>query len=156
MTQKPLNFLLFEIHGQRYGIPLSDVKEVIRSVAIARIPGAPALLEGAINVRGLVIPVIDVRVRFGLPEQGNSPSDHIIIITAGGRQLAIRVDRALAVHQIDPDDISDSGGIIPLPKHVDGVATLKSGLTVIYDVRKFLSKTEEEIIDSLQLDEVVG
>ena len=59
--------LVFEVEGQRYGLPTADVRELVRAVTITPLPNAPAVIEGVVNVRGRVLPVLDMRARFRLP-----------------------------------------------------------------------------------------
>src|ERR1700687_6141499 len=86
--------LVFEVGGQRYGLPTADVRELVRAVAITPLPNAPAVIEGVVNVRGRVPPVLDVRPRFRLPPKPLDPSDHFIVASAGPRGVILRVDGA--------------------------------------------------------------
>ena len=96
--------LIFEIGGQRYGLPASDVRELVRAVAILPLPLESAFIEGVFDLRGTIVPVVDLRARLRLPFKAVEPSDHLIIIEAGagGRPLALRVDRALDLVVRDP------------------------------------------------------
>ena len=96
--------LIFEIGGQRYGLPASDVRELVRAVAILPLPLESAFIEGVFDLRGTIVPVVDLRARLRLPFKAVEPSDHLIIIEAGagGRPLALRVDRALDLVVWDP------------------------------------------------------
>src|SRR4051812_1235973 len=93
-NDEALEDLTFELAGQRYGLPSSDVQELIRVVTLTPLPGAPSIVEGAINLRGRVVPVFDIRTRFRLPAKAPEPSDHLIVAWAGERLAAIRVDQA--------------------------------------------------------------
>ena len=152
MERNALEILLCRISGQRYGIALSHVREVLRAIAITPVPGAPRLLEGLINLRGETVPVIDVRARFALPASETDPADHIIVVRAGERLMAIRVDCALEVSSIEFPDAAGSENMVPLPKYVDGVATLDTGLAVVFDATKFLSWAEEQIVEALRAE----
>ena len=96
--------LIFEIGGQRYGLPAADVRELVRAVAILPLPLESAFIEGVFDLRGTIVPVVDLRARLRLPFKAVEPSDHLIIIEAGagGRPLALRVDRALDLVVRDP------------------------------------------------------
>ena len=109
--------LIFEIGGQRYGLPAADVRELVRAVAILPLPLPleSAFLEGVFDLRGTVVPVVDLRARLRLPSKAVEPSDHLIIIEAGsgGRPLALRVDRALDLVVRDPTASEQVQELIP-------------------------------------------
>src|SRR5882672_6593162 len=82
-TLSEQEILLFEIGGERYGLPSVDVRELVRAVTIVPLPRAPAIVEGLINLRGRIVPVLDVRSRFRVPAKPLEPSDHFIIASVG-------------------------------------------------------------------------
>src|SRR5690625_3025021 len=120
--------LVFELAGERYGLFLGAVHEIVRAVAITRLPGAPKIVEGAVDVRGRVIPVLDLRARFGLPAADLSPDEHMILARAGGRMVAIRVDRATRLERVDAEQVEEPARITQPLRHIAGVATLTDGL----------------------------
>jgi purine-binding chemotaxis protein CheW len=140
--------LVFEVAGQRYALPTRDVRELVRAVAITLLPDAPAVIEGVVNVRGCVLPVLDVRARFGLPARDLDPSDHFIVASAGKRGVILRVDRATHIAFVDatsvqpPESLGVSGG------YVAGVAKIEGGLVLIHDVATFLSAAESESLET--------
>ena len=87
--------LIFELAGRRYGVPASDVQELVRIVTIT--PPAPGSgpIEGVINLRGSVVPVFDLRARLGLPGRAPDVSESLVIARREGRPFAFRIDRAL-------------------------------------------------------------
>jgi hypothetical protein len=87
--------LVFEIGGRRFGLPAAEVRELLRAVTILPLPLAPDVVEGIINVRGTVVPVLDIRARLRLPAKAAEPSDHLIVVEPGGRPVVLRIDRAL-------------------------------------------------------------
>lgn len=147
--------LVFELAGERYGLFLGAVHEIVRAVAITRLPGAPKIVEGAVDVRGRVIPVLDLRARFGLPAADLSPDEHMILARAGGRMVAIRVDRATRLERVDAEQVEEPARITQPLRHIAGVATLTDGLTLIHDLETFLTQAEAEALDEA-LDEVLG
>src|SRR5215212_7822427 len=105
--------LVFEIGGRRYGLPAAEVRELLRAVTILPLPLAPAVVEGVINLRGVVAPVLDIRARLGLPAKAAEPSDHLIVVAAGGRPVVLRIDRALGLATLDEAQIGQAGGVVP-------------------------------------------
>jgi purine-binding chemotaxis protein CheW len=79
MQDFPTQFLIVTIASQRFGIRADDVQAIIRAVRLARLPKAPPIIEGVIDLRGTVVPVLDIRSRFRLPSKRLDPADHFII-----------------------------------------------------------------------------
>ncbi len=146
MAQSPetdtTQVLVFEVGGRRFGLPAAVVREVVRAVETLPLPKAPAVVEGVINVRGKVVPVLDVRGRFRLPPKPLEPADHLIIARAGGRVVALRVDRATDLVRLDAADVEEARGIVPGAEYVTWVAKLPNELVLIHDLETFLSRAE--------------
>jgi purine-binding chemotaxis protein CheW len=147
MDDSRIELLTFEIWHQRFGIPLADVREVVRAVSIARLPKAPAVVEGVVNVRGSIVPALDIRARFNLPPKLVQPSDHLVIAFAKRRLVAIRVDRVTDLITLASRDVEDLSAAVPGSQWVAGVAKLPDGLLLIHDLATFLSVTEAEALD---------
>jgi purine-binding chemotaxis protein CheW len=143
VAQPRLEVLIFELGGQRYGLPSAVVRELVRAVTIVSLPKAPAIVEGVIDVRGSVIPVLDIRERFGLPPKPLEHTDHFVVARAGASRLvAIRADRALDLVRLDAAQIEDVTASVRGVEHVAGVAKLPDGLVIIHDLETFLSSAE--------------
>jgi purine-binding chemotaxis protein CheW len=139
--------LVFEVGGQRYGLPTADVRELVRAVMITPLPNAPAAIEGVVNVRGQVLPVLDVRARFRLPAKPLDPSDHFIVASAGPRGVILRVDRATHLALVDEASVQPPQTLGPSATYVAGVAKLDDGLVLIHDLTTFLSAAESATLD---------
>lgn len=140
--------LVFALDAHRFALPAEVVVEVVRVVAWSPLPSAPEIVEGAINVRGTIVPVLDVRVRFGLPPADVDPDQHLIVARAGSRVVALRVDRALALLAIRDDAVEPVGRVAPGTRLVAGVARLPDGVLVIHDLERFLSLDEGARLDA--------
>jgi purine-binding chemotaxis protein CheW len=145
-----IKLLTFEIWHERFGIPLADVREIVRAVSIVRLPKAPAVVEGIINVRGSVVPTLDIRARFNLPPKAVEPSDHLVIAVAKRRLVAIRVDRVTDLMTLAKSDVEDVASTVPGSDLIAGVAKLDDGLLLIHDLSTFLSATEAVELDRLE------
>jgi purine-binding chemotaxis protein CheW len=143
--------LVFELGDQAYGLPTADVRELVRAVAITPLPGAPAVIEGVVDVRGLVLPVLDVRARFGLPAKPLDPSDHFIVASAGPRGVILHVDRATHLALVDEALVQGPQTLGPSATHVAGVAKLDAGLLLIHDLTTFLSAAEAASLEEALL-----
>ena len=116
----------------------------MRAVAITPLPNAPPLIEGVVNVRGRILPVLDVRARFRLPARALDPSDHFIVAAAGARGVILRVDRATRLAEVD----DSAGEPAPGAAYEAGVATLGDGMVLVHDVGAFLSAAEAAALDA--------
>ena len=139
--------LVFEVGSQRYALPTADVCELVRAVAITPVPGAPGVIEGVVDVRGRVLPVLDVRARFRLPAKALDPSDHFIVASAGPRGVILRVDRATHLALLDEASVQPPQTLGPGAAYVAGVARLEDGLVLIHDLTTFLSSAEADSLD---------
>jgi purine-binding chemotaxis protein CheW len=136
--------LVFDLGGQRYGLAVADVREIVPAVMPVPLPGAPAGVEGIINLRGVVVPVLDLRRRLRLPTRPPEVSDHLVIVRAAGRLVALRVDRALDLVRVAPADVDDVDGIGPSAARV---ARLPGDLVLIQDLRALLSSAEAAALE---------
>jgi len=147
-----MRLLLFTIDEYRYGVPAEVVGEIVRAVAVTPLPNAPAVVEGVIDLRGAIVPVFDLRQRFGLPRRDVDPADHFIIVRAptrtGRRTAALHVDRVLELADVEDNAIQTLAGQVQSADHVAGVAALADGLAVIHDVATFLSAAESESLQA--------
>ncbi len=142
-----VELLTFDVAGCRYAAPVACLQEVARAVAISALPKAPPIIDGVINVRGTVVPVIDVRQRCGLGTRPVTPDQQFLIARAAGRVVALRVDQALELVAVTEDAIESAARVPPGTDYVAGIAKLPDGLLVIHDLDRFLSLEE-----SMQLD----
>jgi purine-binding chemotaxis protein CheW len=139
---KQLDVVVFEVGGQFYALPALDVLELVRAVAIVPLPRAPGIVEGIINLRGKLVPVLDIRSRFRLPPKPLHPNDHLLVASAGAHVVAVRADRAVNLIHLDPGDIEEAKGLVPGIDYVSWVAKLPNNLVLIHDLGTFLSRSE--------------
>lgn len=144
LDASPLRLVLFVIDGQRYALPLLTVERVLPMVAVARLPKAPAVALGVVNVHGRIIPVVDVRRRLGFPPREYGLTAHILLARTQRRVLALPVDAALGVTEVAGDAVTPADRVLPGIGHVAGVAALPDGLLFIHDLDAFLSLDEEQ------------
>lgn len=139
--------VVFTLDGQRYALPLANVKRSIRVVAITPLPKAPSIVLGVIDLGGVILPVIDIRKRFGHPSRDIRLSDHLIVATTRKRTLALLVDETKGVVEISPESYESTDKILSGLKLVDGTVSLMDGLVLIHDLESLLSLDEETAID---------
>lgn len=140
--------LIFRLGEQRYALPLAAVERVVRAVEVTPLPGAPAIVLGAIDVQGSVLPVLSIRRRFGLPQGEIAPDDQFVLARAVNRSVALVIDEAQGVLEHPVDAVIDSTPILPGAKQFRGVVKLEDGLVLIHDLENFLSLDEERTLDA--------
>ena len=142
-----MQLVIFRVDSQRYALPLADVEHVIRAVAVTALPAAPALVLGAIDVRGSVIPVLNLRRRLHLPEREIGPDDQFLIARTQRRVVALVIDEAQAVSEFAARDMIGIGSIVSGLDQFRGAVRLDDGLLLIQDLEKFLSEEDERILE---------
>lgn len=138
------NLVTFELDELLCGIETAAVAEVLRAVALRPIPGQPPFIAGAIDLRGSIVPVLDLRVRFGRRGKELLPSHRYIIAAVRALTVAIWVDRIVDVVAMRWDAIAQSEGLIVGTKSLVGVGKTSTGLVMIHDADGFLSQTEAD------------
>jgi purine-binding chemotaxis protein CheW len=139
--------LVFALGDQRCALYLSAVDRVVRVVEITPLPQAPDIVLGVVNVQGGVIPVINVRKRFGLPPRDIALTDQLVITHTARRPVALVVDTVTDIVECTERERVVAKSILPELEYVQGVAKLKGGLILIYNLEQFLSLEEEESLD---------
>jgi purine-binding chemotaxis protein CheW len=152
-----IRLVCFHLDDRKFALFLSAVVRIIRMVEITRLPKAPDIVAGIINLQGRVVPVFDIRARFQLPAREAQPGDQMIIAAAAGRTVALPVDSADDVIEIPEEMVIGAGQILPELEYAEGVMKTEDGMVVIHDVGKFLSLPEEkalgEAMEALNRDE---
>lgn len=139
--------LVFALDDQRCALYLSVVDRVVRVVEITPLPNVPDIVLGVVNVQGGVIPVINVRKRFGLPPRDIALTDQLVITHTARRPVALVVDTVTDIVECTERERVVAKSILPELEYVQGVAKLKGGLILIYNLEQFLSLEEEESLD---------
>ena len=106
-TARAGKYLTFVLGTEQYGVEIIKVREILGVLPITPMPQAPHYVKGVINLRGKVIPVIDTRTKFGMPERENTPETCIIVVDAGGTSVGLLVDTVKEVLDIREEQIED-------------------------------------------------
>jgi purine-binding chemotaxis protein CheW len=148
-----IEILLFALDDRRFALPTDSVREIVRAVAVRPLPRAPLVVEGLIDVRGQLVPLFDLRRRFGLPARELSTSEHFILGATATRPVAVRVDRTLAVATVPKASVHDPRGVVPDASAYLGAITLPDGLVLIHDLDTFLSAAEAATLDAAMAEQ---
>lgn len=145
--------VVFTLGDRRCALPLSVVERAVRVVDITPLPKAPDIVLGVVNVHGRVIPVIDVRRRFHLPERGIALEDQMVIARAARRTVALLVDSVSGVLEYSGQAAVAAHDVLPELPYVEGVVKVDDGLILIHNLDRFLALEEEAALDrALQID----
>ncbi len=142
-----MQLVVFRIDGQRYALPLAAVERIVRAVEVTPLPGAPAIVLGAIDVEGRVVPVLNIRRRFLLPEREVGLADQFLIARSARREMALVIDEAQGVIELPESAVIDPAQIVPGLEQFQGLVRLDGGLILIHDLEKFLSLDEASALD---------
>jgi purine-binding chemotaxis protein CheW len=127
---------------------LTFVERVVRVVDLAPLPDAPDIVLGIVNIEGRIIPVINMRKRFRLPERDIVLSDQLVIARTRQRSVALVTDAVSGIFEYAEPDIVVAETILPGLEYIDGVVKLSDGLILIHNLDRFLSLEEAASIDS--------
>ena len=138
-------YLTFRLGEEEYGVPILAVHEIKGESAITPIPNAPASLAGVMNLRGTIVPVVDLRVKFGLPAVEDSRLSVIVLVLVGIKIVGMVVDAVTDVRSFAATDIQ---GVPEIGAHfgpgfVSGLARAEEKLFVLLDVAKLLESDEQ-------------
>ena len=139
--------VVFTLDDQRYALRLPSVERIVQVVEITPLPKAPGIVLGVVNVQGRVIPVVNIRKRFLLPERETNLGDQLIIANTSKRPVALLTDTVNEVIEQSGESMITSEEILPGMKYIEGVVKLKDGMILIHDLNKFLSLEEEKVLD---------
>ncbi|RTL50588.1 MAG: chemotaxis protein CheW [Rhodocyclaceae bacterium] len=147
--------VVFVLDEQRFAVPLPMVEQVVRAVAVSPLPKAPAVVRGMIDVHGEIVPVMDIRLRLGLPSRAMALSDQIIIARTSSRHIAFAVENIAGVAEWDDVDFVAAQAVVPGVEFLDGVVRNREGLILVYDPDAFFLAEEHPQLDHA-LDQAVG
>ena len=143
--EKDLQVVGFRIGSETFGVRIGSVREIVRVPEITAVPNAPETIEGVINLRGKIIPVMDLRKRFGNREGIQSDKkNRILVVELDKRLLGLIVNSASEVIKIPPSEIEPPGTVFAEGEsnYVTGVGKLNGRLIILLDIEKLLHRPE--------------
>ena len=132
-------YLTFLVSEEEYGIEIVYVTEIIYIQAITKVPELPNYIKGIINLRGKIIPVLDVRVRFRKEETPYNDRTCIVVVDVGGTVVGLIVDMVREVMSIDEDDIVPPAKGAMGNQYIQGVAKLGADVKLLLDIERLVS-----------------
>ena len=137
--------VVFELAGENYGLDISTVEGIIKMQTITKMPQAPLYVEGITNLRGVVVPVMDLRRRFGLPAQERTKDTRIVVVYINSTKVGMIVDGVSQVLRIQDDTIEPPPPMVTTinSAFIKGIAKLDNQLVILLDLTKVLSVEEK-------------
>jgi len=146
--------VLFDLANEHYGVDIATVEGIIKLQSITAVPRAPAFVEGVTNLRGEVLPVIDLRKRFGLPADEKRGKDtRIIVVVMGGKKVGMVVDAVSEVLRVSDTAIEPPSPIVTTVDSVfiRGIAKIGDRLVILLDLGQILTHEEKGTLQTLAL-----
>ena len=139
-----LQWVTFRLDKERYGINVTQVREVLRLTEIAPVPGAPAYVLGIINLRGNVVTVIDTRNRVGLPSKENDESTRIVIVESDENVVGMLVDSVAEVVDLNASEIESAPnvGAEDGSTYIKGVTSINGELLILVDLNRMVAEED--------------
>src|ERR1044072_107486 len=144
-------FLAFRLGSEEYGIDILKVQEIRGYEAVTRIANAPEFIKGVINLRGIIIPVVDMRIKFKLGEPVYDQFTVVIILNINGRVVGMVVDSVSDVTTLTPDQIKQAPdiGTVFSTEYMIGLGTVEERMLILVDIDRLMSSPEMGLIDKI-------
>ena len=138
--------VVFDLASEFYGVDIGDVREIIRMQSITRVPGAPPFVEGVINLRGSVVPVVDLRKRLDLTLTEQTQETRIVVVDIAGRDVGVIVDGVTEVLRIPLSSVEPPSSMIANvdSDYLRGIARLEGRLIILLDLSKALAMIDTQ------------
>jgi purine-binding chemotaxis protein CheW len=145
-NEELLQLVSFNIDEEEFGVDILKVQEIIRTVQITQVPNAPAFVKGVINLRGKVIPIVDLRMKLGKEKKKDDNNTRIIVVDLESKTIGFIVDSVSEVLRI-PKNITEAPPEIVSginSEYITAVGKLEDRLLILLDLEKILSTRENE------------
>lgn len=142
--EKDLQIVGFRIGRETFGLPIAIVREIVRVPEITSVPNAPEYIEGVINLRGRIIPVVDLRKRFGQEAATLNKKSRIVVVELNGRAVGLIVNSASEVLKLPPSEIEKPHNVFQEGEldFITGVGKLQGRLVILLDLNRILQRAE--------------
>lgn len=144
----------FVVETEEFGVDILKVQEIIRTVEITRVPKSPDFVEGVINLRGRIVPVIDLRKRFGIEKKERDNETRIIVVELTDKVVGFLVDKVKEVIRVEKSIIEPPPELTTSinSNYITGVAKLQDRLLILLDLDKVLSADEQEHLSEIEAE----
>jgi purine-binding chemotaxis protein CheW len=144
-------FLAFKLGKEEYGIDILKVQEIRGYEAVTRIANAPEFIKGVVNLRGIIVPIVDMRIKFNLGEPTYDQFTVVIILNIGSRVTGMVVDSVSDVITLSPEQIKPAPemGTAFNSDYLTGLGTLNERMLILVDIDKLMSSAEMGLIEKI-------
>lgn len=144
-------FLAFTLGKEEYGIDILKVQEIRGYETVTRIANAPEFVKGVVNLRGIIVPIVDMRIKFNLGEPTYDQFTVVIILNIGGRVVGMVVDSVSDVITLSPEQIKPAPemGTALNTDYLIGLGTLDERMLILVDIDKLMSSSEMGLIEKI-------
>ena len=148
-SDKTSQFVSFTVGKEEYGVHIEDVQEVVRMPEITHLPQTDSFIKGVINLRGNIIPVIDMRERFKMAAKEYGETTRVIVVTIDDKLVGMVVDTVSQVLEISEDEISDPPDIINglSREYIEGIGKVNDSMIIMLKIAKVLTAEEIEKLE---------
>ncbi|MBB3179163.1 purine-binding chemotaxis protein CheW [Variovorax sp. Sphag1AA] len=149
-ADKPLEFLSFTLGHEEYGIDIQKVQELRGYDAVTRIANAPDFIKGVVNLRGIIVPIIDMRIRFGIGAPSYDQFTVVIVLNIGGRVVGMVVDSVSDVITLSQEQIKpapEMGSALDTD-YLIGLGTLDERMLILVDIDRLMSSEEMGLVEA--------
>jgi purine-binding chemotaxis protein CheW len=140
----------FKLGSEEYGVDIAQVQEINRMVTVTHVPRAPVFMEGVINLRGQLIPIIDLRTRFGMPRAEHTKSTRIVVTEVGAKRVGMVVDSVSEVLRLPADAVEPAPDMVAgvETEYIRGVGKVDDRLIILLDLSRVVSGAEKRELES--------
>jgi purine-binding chemotaxis protein CheW len=146
--------LVFQVDDRQFGVLSSSVVEVVRAVTLTPLPAASKIAEGLLNLRGHVVPVLDVRHLFGLPPKNIEHTDHLIVVQVDGHLVALRVDRATDLVPCPEESLQTADDVVPNSELIRVVTHIGDRIIHVLEVDRLLTVLRAAVPAVIEVESV--
>ncbi|GGE71217.1 MAG TPA: chemotaxis protein CheW [Paenalcaligenes hominis] len=149
-------YLVFILAQQEYGIDILKVQEIrgYEAQTVTRIANVPSFIKGVTNLRGVIVPIVDLRIKFNLDEVSYDHQTVVVILNLENRIVGVVVDGVSDVLNLQNSQISDApqfGGSVLSTEYLTGIGTVDERMLILVDIEKLMTSEEMALVDSATL-----
>lgn len=149
-VERELQLVIFRLATEEFGLPITKVQEIIRLVPITKLPQTPSFMEGIINLRNRIIPIIDLRKRFGLAVTEHNEDTRIIVVEVNGQTIGVIVDAVTEVVRLPETSVEPPPQTFVLDaKYIESVGKLDGRLLILLNIDNVLTSQEEIVLKQM-------
>lgn len=146
-----LQFVVFKLGNEEYGVNIMQVKEIVSYKEPVKVPNTPKFIEGIINLRSQIIPIVNLKKRFNIPGEAVCEETRIIVMNIDSKQVGFIVDDASEVRTISEEDIENAPDIIAgiERKYITGIGKIGERILILLDLDKLFDEQEKESLEAV-------